>query len=182
MKKSHSIVALQYAEDVLSEKVVACKYVKQACQRFINDLKRDDLVYDELAAQRAVNLMHTLQHVKGSKWARKPFLLEPWQKFIVCNLFGWKWRDGGNRFHECYAEIPRKNGKSPLAAAIGIVKFVDPDEFGSEVYSGATSEKQAWEVFRRISTAVYAPMVASPSRVFMQQERQRASAVVVFPA
>ena len=67
-------------------------------------------IYDELAAQRAINLIHVLEHVKGSKWARKPFLLEPWQKFIVCNLFGFKWRDGRNRFHECYAEIPRKNG------------------------------------------------------------------------
>jgi len=57
-------------------------------------------------------------------------------------------RTGKRRFRESYWEVPRKNGKSVIAAGVGIGMFVLDDEFGAEVYAGATTEKQAWEVFR----------------------------------
>ena len=74
--------------------------------------------------------------------------LEPWQKFGLTTLFGWVKSDGLRRYREAYWEIPRKNGKSALASGIGLFCFVGDREFGAEVYSGATTEKQAWEVFR----------------------------------
>lgn len=63
--------------------------------------------------------------------------------------FGWlSKRTGKRRFRESYWEVPRKNGKSVIAAGVGLGMFLMDDEFGAEVYAGATTEKQAWEVFR----------------------------------
>lgn len=150
MKLSHSVDALKYADDVLSGEIVAGKWVKLACQRFKDDLKRHDVWFDEESAQKAVNFIERLPHTKG-RWAAKKELLvlQPWQKFIVCSLFGWK-RSSDNlrRFRSAFNLISRKNGKSALAAGIGLYCFCADDEFGAEVYSGATTEKQAWEVFR----------------------------------
>lgn len=88
--------------------------------------------------------------MKG-KWAarRENLKLGPWQVLIVCSLFGWvSIASGCYRFREAYIEVPRKNAKSTLAAGIGLAKFCADNEYGAEVYSGATTEKQAWEVFR----------------------------------
>jgi len=92
--------------------------------------------------------------VRG-QWARvqrghaNRIQLEPWQVFITCAIFGWvskatKFR----RFSEAYINVPRKNAKSTWAAAIGLFMLVLDGEHGAEVYSGATKEKQAMEVFR----------------------------------
>ncbi len=149
MNKKHCQDAHQYALDIIGGEIPACKYVRLSCQRFLDDLERDDLVFDEVAAQRACNFIENLPHTKG-KWFNKRELLrlEPWQKFIICNIFGWHWADGRRRFREAYNEIPRKNGKSQLGAGIGLYMFVADGEGGAEVYSGATTEQQAWEVFR----------------------------------
>ena len=148
MNKTHTISALRYAEQVVGGDIVAGKYVVLACQRFIDDLERDDLQFDEPAAQKACNFIETLPHTKG-RWAakREKLKLQPWQQFIVCNLFGWK-RNSLRRYRTAYNLISRKNGKSALGAGIGLYCFVADDEYGAEVYSGATTEKQAWEVFR----------------------------------
>jgi phage terminase large subunit-like protein len=94
--------------------------------------------------------MQLMPHTKG-KWAAKKerLVLQPWQCFIECNLFGWVHKQTGKRrFRECYEEEPRKNGKSLRLAARGIYLFCADDEAGAEIYSGATTEKQAYEVFR----------------------------------
>lgn len=75
-------------------------------------------------------------------------VLEPWQKFVICSIFGWvKKSNGKRRFHKARLYIPRKNGKSFFGAGIGLFMLAKDGEPGAEVYSGATSEKQAWEVF-----------------------------------
>lgn len=146
---SHSSDAKQYARDVVGGKIVSGKWLKLACQRFLDWLKRKDIIFDEVAADRAVNFIQNLPHTKG-RWAAKKELLKlgPWQKFIVCNIFGWKRKDDLRLIRTVFLLIARKNGKSALAAAIGLYMFVADGEFGAEVYSGATTEKQAWEVFR----------------------------------
>ena len=75
--------------------------------------------YDEDAAERVVNFIERFcSHVKGHTG---PFLLEEWQKNdIIRPLFGWKRADGRRKFRQCYIEIPRKNGKSNLVAAIAL--------------------------------------------------------------
>jgi phage terminase large subunit-like protein len=79
------------------------------------------------------------------RWAAKHqrLILETWQVFVVTSLFGWVEKATGDyRFWEAYLAVPRKNGKSPLAAAIGHHKFAAEGEHGAEVYSGATSTPQ----------------------------------------
>lgn len=151
---SHAEEALLYAEQVISGEVLACKLTINACKRFLSDLEKSQsdwpYYFDVDAANKAVNFAELMPHTKG-RWAAKKQTLkaEPWQKFFFCNVFGWKRkRDDLRRFREVYCKIPRKNGKSFLAAAVGNRMFVADGEFGSEVYSGATTEKQAWEVFR----------------------------------
>ncbi|MGN8188246.1 terminase large subunit [Burkholderia sp. 22088] len=146
---------LKFAREVVRGKRIACRYVQLACKRHLDDLaasrKRDfRWKFDPEAAERKLALVELLPHTKG-EWAFKGQLvtLEPWQKFGLMATFGWvNKRTGKRRFRESYWEVPRKNGKSVIAAGVGIGMFVLDDEFGAEVYSGATSEKQAWEVFR----------------------------------
>lgn len=141
-----------YARSVVKGKTPACKWVRLACQRHLDDQKRKgwEYVFDWRKADRPCRFIEKLPHVKG-KWAAKQerIVLQDWQVFLVCVLFGWVHRKTGlRRFRKALWLIPRKNGKSILAAAIGLYMLALDDEFGAEVYSGATSEQQAWEVFR----------------------------------
>lgn len=149
---SPSDSAKRYADDVVAGKIVAGRYVRLACERFLRDLERTDWRYEFQAAKadRAVRFQERLPHIKG-KWSAKKERLryEPWQKFAECNQFGWVDAETGlRRFRESYEEIPRKNAKSTRVAARGLYMFAADGESGAEVYSGATSEKQALEVYR----------------------------------
>ncbi len=141
--------ALAYAYDVVNGHKASSKVERQSCERFINDLQHlQGYLYDITRAEKACIFIETLPHTKGKWAARKQDLkLEGWQLFIVCNLFGWVDDNNFRRFRKAYLKIPRKNGKSLLAAAIGHYMFSKDGEYGAEVYSGATTEKQAWEVF-----------------------------------
>jgi phage terminase large subunit-like protein len=139
----------QYAEEVRSGKQVACDYVKLAVQRWFNDHERGHergLWFDEQAAQRVIKFMSLLTQFEG-KFHGKPLMLEPWQQFIVANLFGWKWEDGSRRFTESYIELARKNGKSTLGGGIADYMFAADGEYGAEIYSAATKRDQAKKVF-----------------------------------
>lgn len=156
---NYAKAAEKYANQVLKGKVPACAYVKQACQRFKNDLKRwgrdpkrgrGKYWFDTAEANRWCSFLEMLPHVKG-QWASRgeKFVLSPYQVFCTVNVFGWRVRKTGKRrFLEVYVEVPRKSGKSYWLACIGIGMLCIDGETGAEVYTGATSEKQAWEVFR----------------------------------
>jgi phage terminase large subunit-like protein len=158
----------KYVDDVLSGEQVACKWVKLACKRYVRDLETGQergLVFDEEGAKAAIAFFSLLKHSKG-EWAGRPLILEPWQQFIVWNLFGCK-RDGSDRwleeiasfprndrqpvedtrnsrrFRTCYLEVGRKNGKSTLAAGIGLYMLTADNEPGAEVYTAATKRDQA---------------------------------------
>ncbi len=147
--------ANQYARDVVRGKNVACQFVIQACQRHLDDLMAEKSKsfryrFDKDLAERAAKFIQLLPHTKG-EWAfkRMPITLEPWQLFVICCAFGWVNKGSRlRRFREVYTEIPRKNGKSAISAGVALYCFACDNEFGAEVYSGATTEKQAWEVFR----------------------------------
>lgn len=147
-------IANQYARDIVSSKIPSCIYVKQACQRHLDDLQSSKnkawpYKFDKDKAERFCNFAQLMPHTKGD-WAKRRLriTLEPWQVFIFCVVFGWvKKRCGNRRFTEMYVEVPRKNGKSLIAAAVGNYMFCADNEFGAEVYCGATTEKQAWKVF-----------------------------------
>lgn len=140
-----------YAESVISGKIPACRYVKQACKRFKKDLSRKQWKYylDTGEANRWCRFLELLPHVKGA-WAarRENFVLSEWQVFCTVNIFGWRSKATKHRrFNEAYIELCRKNGKSCWAAGVGLGMLCIDGEFGAEVYCGATSEKQALEVF-----------------------------------
>lgn len=149
----HVNKANKYARDVVSGKIAACLHVRQACQRHLNDLaasksKSYRWTFNKEKAQEICEFIELQVHVKG-KWAGEYIRLEPWQCFIECCIFGWVDKKTGlRRFAEAFILVPRKNGKSVLAAGTGNYMFLADGEAGAEVYSGATSEKQAWEVFR----------------------------------
>lgn len=153
IKYHHIVKASKYARDVVSGKIDACVYVQQACQRHLNNLEasqKSNYPYklDKDKAEQACQFAEMMPHTKG-KWSGSLLVLEPWQCFIFVNIFGWIRKvDGLRRYRELYAEIPRKNGKSIIGALIGNIMFSIDGEPGAEVFSGATTEKQAHEVFR----------------------------------
>jgi phage terminase large subunit-like protein len=104
--------------------------------------------FDEAAGQRAVDFFaECLTHIKG-EFAGRPFILEPWQeRDIIRPLFGWKRPDGSRRYRTAYVEIPRKNGKSSMAAGVGLYLLSADGEPGAEVYSAASDREQAAIVF-----------------------------------
>ena len=145
---SSANVALKYAREVIKGKIPSGEYVVLACERFLKDVKRKDIDFLPRKAERFIHFVEQLPHVKGSKFAGKPLLLQPWQKFIFVNLFGFYHKDGTRRFQEAFILVPRKNGKSIMVTALGLFMLILDGEVGAEVLCGATSEKQANYVFR----------------------------------
>lgn len=156
-------MARDYARDVVSGRILACRLVRLACERHLEGLRQQrtkayPYKMDEAAAVKVCRFIELLPHVKG-KWARdkERIRLEPWQAFILVNVFGWKRkRDNLRRYRRVYEEVPRKNAKSTKAAGVADYMLVADNEHGAEVYSGATTERQAWEVF-------------GPARLMVQQ-------------
>lgn len=156
-KKSYPLVraAEAYAKKVVAGKIPACKWIRLACQRHLDDkaaakAKGFKYYFDPARAEKVAKFLQLLPHTKG-KWASKRELikLEPWQIFSVCIPFGWiRRKDNTRRYRTLLVFVPRKNGKSIIGGGIGCYMFTADGEFGAEVYSGATTEKQAWEVFR----------------------------------
>ena len=145
----HVAMALDYANDVVSGDIVACKYVQLGCQRFLDDLERDwHYTLDCYEAERVCNYIEELPHIKG-EWAKKglKITLEPWQVFGLVNVFGWRDPNGLRRFKTWYEEVARKNAKSTKAAGVGLYMLHEDGEAGAEVYSAATTRKQAKIVF-----------------------------------
>lgn len=134
-----------YAEQVRSGEILVCEYVRLAVERYYADLDRAlDMgrYFDRKAAMRAIHFIEKLKHTKG-EWAGQRFRLEPWQQFVLWNIFGWKNADGTRRFRYAYIEIARKNGKTALSAGIGLYMLFADGESRPEVYSAATVKDQA---------------------------------------
>ncbi|NMG64899.1 terminase large subunit [Azoarcus indigens] len=158
-------MATAYARDVVEGRIVACKWHRLACARHLKDLERfaaDDSAYvwtPELTdasgkayrpAERVCRFAELMPHIKGDWAARgQRIKLEAWQVFVLASVFGWVNRTTGKRrFRVADLFVPRKNAKSTIAAVIGNYMLAVDGEFGAEVYSGATSQDQALEVFR----------------------------------
>jgi phage terminase large subunit-like protein len=105
-----------------------------------------DSVYDKAAADYAVSFIQALCHTKGT-WAGKPFDLIDWQEQIVRDVFGVLKPNGYRQFNTAYVEIPKKMGKSELAAAIALLLACGDNEERAEVYGCAADRQQASIVF-----------------------------------
>lgn len=155
MKEAQHVAKLEaYVSGVLSGEVLACKWIRLACERHRRDREAKASFpyrFDSDKAERACKFAELFPHVKGKGkgWkAGDNLTLEPWQCFFYGSIFGWVHKKTGlRRFRKVRLYVPRKNGKSLAVAPIGLYMLAADGEPGAEVYSGATSEKQAWEVF-----------------------------------
>ena len=103
-------------------------------------------MFDEAKAQRAVEFIRCLKHTKG-RWRGQAFDLLPWQETIIRDVFGTVKEDGFRQYNTAYVEIPKKNGKSELAAGVALYMTCGDNEWGAEVYGCASDRQQASIVF-----------------------------------
>ena len=150
---THTTKALHYLDDVVNGKINRSKLMIKACDNSLKELcdsinsDHPKWVYNPVRAEKPCFFIETFKHVKG-KWADSYIILENWQCDIICNLFGWVDAETQlRRFIEAYLEIPRKNGKTVTAAGSANYMLFGDGEHGAEVYCGAKSKAQAFEVF-----------------------------------
>lgn len=133
----------KYCDDVLSGAIASGTNLKNAVKRFLADCERSDIELREDKVNVAVRLLRSLKHYTG-KHNGQPFIPEPWQMFIIANLFGFYYRETGKRrFQTAYIEVARKNGKTALMAGLALVGLVADGEAAAEVLFAANSKEQA---------------------------------------
>ena len=154
MSKHFKAVALQYADDVVSGVIVAGKEIIAACERFKRDLEREDIELREHDPDLAINIIQTtLVHAQGedmdgSPLLGKPFILQPWQVFIVYNLLGFYYKGTNERrYKEAFIEIGRKNGKTSFVAGLAWAVAIMQRHSGSVCYVVAAALKQTLQAF-----------------------------------
>lgn len=156
-KKSYKDIAIKYADDAISGKIIIGDDVVEACKRFKEDLERDDLEFRTKEADAAVSIMEGMfVHRKGeapdgTPLLGKPFILEPFEIFITYNLLGFYYKGTEERrFKEAFIMLARKNGKTSYIAALAFAVAIIQRKSGSTVYVVAAALKQALESFNFI--------------------------------
>ena len=150
-------VALEYAHDVVDGKRVAGKEVVSACKRFLDDLERTDIELHTHEPDSVIILIEKMmvhkqgETIDGEPLAGTPFVLQPWQVFIIYNLLGFYFAGTSERMYkEAFIMVPRKSGKTLLAAGLAWgLSFLERAS-GSSMYITAASLKQAMQSFEDI--------------------------------
>ncbi len=150
-------VALEYAHDVVDGKRVAGKEVVSACKRFLDDLERTDIELHTHEPDSVIVLIEKMmvhkqgETIDGRPLAGTPFVLQPWQVFIIYNLLGFYFAGTSERMYkEAFIMVPRKSGKTLLAAGLAWgLSFLERAS-GSSMYITAASLKQAMQSFEDI--------------------------------
>ncbi|AUR81351.1 terminase [Vibrio phage 1.072.O._10N.286.48.A12] len=153
----------KYAHDILTGLVPSCKKMKWAALRHFKDMQRDDIYFDEEAADEIVRWFKFCPIVKGPK-SGQPTVLDPSQIFIAASLMAWKWSydvfevddDTGQeiqvrhahkrRYNQIYAQVSRKYGKTTFTAGIKLY-LMRKYKYGPRIFSLATKREQAKEVW-----------------------------------
>src|SRR5580692_1119064 len=149
---SHVAKSNDYIRKILAGEIAACKWVKAACRRQLEDLaKQNDPAYpwrfDEERAERVCWFVELCPHIKGPLRGQL-IQLETWQCFSLTTAFGWiSKQPGARRFREAYTELPAGNGKTALSAPLFLYMLAADGEGGGEVYAAATTRDQAKLVF-----------------------------------
>jgi len=147
-------IVMEYVENILNGKKVACKETIQACERFKKDLNNPAYDFNPKDAEFVIQIIEkTFVHDKGQRLdgtplRGEPFLLEPWQKFIIYNILGF-FHKGTiiRRFKEAFIMVPRKNGKTRMAAALAWALALLERLSGSTVYIVGAALRQASQSF-----------------------------------
>lgn len=154
MAKSYKSIAVKYAKDVVSGKIIASKWTIMTCQRFLDDMQRDDLELRVKDPDFVIGIIEGLmvhkqgEDINGKSLVNKPLILQPWQVFIVYNLVGFYFRGTNERrYKEGFIFVPRKNGKTMFIAALSFALAVLEHRSGSKIYITAASLKQSQQSF-----------------------------------
>ncbi|SFF96687.1 terminase large subunit [Prevotella sp. KH2C16] len=146
MAKARPYIA--YARDVVSGKQPAGTLIKLACRRFLDDMKRKDLVFRRSEVDRCIAFIGLLRHTTG-KFSGKPFVMQPWQQWVVANIVGlYKKSTGTRKYTQSYIEMCRKQGKTAMLAALSLYFLIADGEDAAEVDLAANSKEQAKIAFR----------------------------------
>jgi len=151
--KNYDIV-LEYARSVVEGRKIACKETREMCERFLRDLENPAYDFRTKDPEFVIQIIEkTFVHQKGEDMEGRPlrgrpFLLEPWQKFIVYNLLGFYHKGTElRRFKEAFIMIPRKNGKTPFVAALSWGLGILERNSGAEIVIVGNLLKQALQSF-----------------------------------
>jgi len=140
MVETNLQIAIKYCNDIVSGSIPACLYIRQACLLFLKNLERTDLYFDEWEVNRIVKFINCLNLSEQATPTK--FLLQPWQTFLVCGIYGFYFTETGLRkVNTVFLELPRKNGKSQLIIALAIFDFLFGQD--SQVVVSANSREQA---------------------------------------
>ena len=157
MAKRYKQVAINYAKRVISGKQIAGAEVIMACQRFLDDLQREDLEYKSHDPDVVINIIEGFmihkqgEDINGESMVGKPLVLQPWQVFIVCNLVGFYWKGTNERrYKEAFLFVPRKSGKTLFASALAWGLSILEMKSGSKIYVTAAALKQSLQTFENL--------------------------------
>jgi len=133
--------------------------------------KANDSVYDKATSDFAVAFIESLKHTKGT-WSGKPFELIDWQEQIIRDVFGTLKSNGYRQFNTAYVEIPKKMGKSELAAAVALLLTCGDGEERAEVYGCAADRNQAKIVFDvAVDMVRLSPALSKRVKILESQKR-----------
>lgn len=152
--KDYTGIAKQYALDVVSGERIAGAEIVMACQRFLDDLEREDIELKKKDPNTILSIMEGFfvhqqgEDMHGKPLLGQPFLLEPWQVFCVVNLLGWYYTGTDERrYKEGWIQVARKNGKTSFIAALAFAVGILQRRSGSKIYIVANALKQTLEAF-----------------------------------
>ena len=161
MIKSYKQVADQFADDCISGKRIVGKEIVAACERYKKDLQRDDLEMRKHDPDLVINIMQTtLVHAQGedldgNPLLGKPFMLQPWQVFMIYNLLGFYYKGTNNRrYKEAFIMVARKNGKTATVAGLAWALAILQRRSGSKCYIVAAALKQTLEAFHFLTFSI----------------------------
>ena len=151
-------MVLEYAESIRDGRKIACAELRQAVERFFRDLDNPEYEMDSKAPEFCIGIIEkTLCHQQGEKLdgtplRGTPFLLEPWQKFIIYNLVGFKLAGTDIvRFHEALVFVPRKQGKTAWAGSLAWALSLWYRKSGAKMYIASAALMQSLETFNFLS-------------------------------
>jgi phage terminase large subunit-like protein len=138
----------KYCSDVLDGSIPSGLNLRNAVKRYLED-RKNGWVWREDQVEKVIKFIRKSKHFTG-RHAGKPVKLEPWQAFIVANLYGFYNKDGSRRFQTAYLEMARKNGKTALAAELSFFSLKEEGEANAEVLLAANSKDQAHIDFKMV--------------------------------
>ena len=156
---------IQYSNDCINDKIISCVKHKWACKRFLDDLDKEwEYYWNEEEAEKIIKWFSYLKHSKGIL-AGQPIILTTWQKFILCQIYGWRHKETGRkRFKISFTEVARKQAKSQMEAGVILYEMsVQAVKNGEvyETYCAGTKREQSKLIFNECVNMLRGSLLAT---------------------